>query len=479
MSFSDDSSYNGDCDNSYVDSDVEEEAQLPPAAAAEARASSRSNVKKTQCRIPSDLAVIENHLATIRKALHGEDIDRSLSIRVVKAVFTLQKKYRLDVQKRGESLNPPPKPAIRNTICEMMGLSYSTYTSIIGEYLKRGRFYTSTRAGNPIAKPKKIAHTKKNIIILREFVRARRMRRERTTARQVIDFFVKEGLLEIPVDAQGKYCRKALESANRGVRRVIERLKYRRGRRQNLCPDPSLIIKRDQYLAAFMANRLAPKESRLREVYMDESYIHEHYNKNDEGIWDPNDEQDVMFKKDPTKGSRYCFAAAIQGPNWKVDNPTGEDLGGLVPNSVWAFCPTKKEHHFGDYHKVFNGINFIQWWTQQLLPNLKQPSLILLDNAAYHKVRHPDSPNLREMKKPDVIAYLRSKGVEVDANRSAIDLKSELKEWIQKNIPIEIVRLANRKRTPGTVHPAIPYRSTANRTFVGKSERECGPAVFD
>jgi hypothetical protein len=29
MSFSDDSSYNGDSDNSYVDSDVEEEAQLP------------------------------------------------------------------------------------------------------------------------------------------------------------------------------------------------------------------------------------------------------------------------------------------------------------------------------------------------------------------------------------------------------------------------------------------------------------------
>jgi hypothetical protein len=123
-------------------------------------------VTKTQCWIPSDLTVIDNHLATVWKALHGEDIDRSLSIRVLKAVFTLQKKYRLDVQKRGESLNPPPKPAIRKTICEMMGLSYSTYTSILGEYLKHGRFYTSTRADNPLAKLKKIAHTKKNIIML-------------------------------------------------------------------------------------------------------------------------------------------------------------------------------------------------------------------------------------------------------------------------------------------------------------------------
>jgi hypothetical protein len=39
MSFSDDSSYNEDSDKSYVDSDVEKEAQLPPVAA-KARAGS-------------------------------------------------------------------------------------------------------------------------------------------------------------------------------------------------------------------------------------------------------------------------------------------------------------------------------------------------------------------------------------------------------------------------------------------------------
>jgi hypothetical protein len=39
----------------------------------------------------------------IKKALHGEDIEQSLSVRVMKAVFALQKKYRMEVQKRGES----------------------------------------------------------------------------------------------------------------------------------------------------------------------------------------------------------------------------------------------------------------------------------------------------------------------------------------------------------------------------------------
>merc|ERR1719380_216298 len=40
-----------------------------------------------------------------------------------------------------------------------------------------------------------------------------------------------------------------------------------------------------------------------------------------------------------------------------------------------------------DYHKAFNGTNFKAWFRDQLLPNLHQPSLIMLDNAAYHRVK--------------------------------------------------------------------------------------------
>jgi hypothetical protein len=34
-----------------------------------------------------------------------------------------------------------------------------------------------------------------------------------------------------------------------------------------------------------------------------------------DSIWDPNDDQDVQISKAPSKGRRYCFAAAIQGPD--------------------------------------------------------------------------------------------------------------------------------------------------------------------
>ena len=138
---------------------------------------------------------------------------------------------------------------------------------------------------------------------------------------------------------------------------------------------------------------------RLREVFLDESYIHQHYHKFFDSLWDPNDEQDLQIGKDANKGNRYCFLCAIQGPNPRVFQPDNganandaklldklklsqlekKDRGGVVPGTVWTFCPQKKEHHQGDYHKVFNSSNFMAWWKDQLLQNLTQPSLIIME----------------------------------------------------------------------------------------------------
>jgi hypothetical protein len=102
---------------------------------------------------------------------------------------------------------------------------------------------------------------------------------------------------------------------------------------------------------------------------MDESYIHEHYHCNDDSICDPTDKQDVQIGKNPAKGRRYCFAAAFTGPNPKVENPTqAEDKAGLVPRTVWSFCPRQWKDHQGNYHEVFNGKIFVHHWSEQLLP---------------------------------------------------------------------------------------------------------------
>jgi hypothetical protein len=63
-------------------------------------------------------------------------------------------------------------------------------------------------------------------------------------------------------------------------------------------------VKRDEYLKSLFYNSNLPADERLREVYLDESYIHHHYHHNDDSIWDPNDDQDLMYNK--KKVLLYC-----------------------------------------------------------------------------------------------------------------------------------------------------------------------------
>jgi hypothetical protein len=38
----------------------------------------------------------------------------------------------------------------------------------------------------------------------------------------------------------------------------------------------------------------------------------------------------------------------------------------------------------GDYHQEMNSVVFLEWFENQLMPALKNPSLVVLDNASYH-----------------------------------------------------------------------------------------------
>jgi hypothetical protein len=105
-------------------------------------------------------------------------------------------------------------------------------------------------------------------------------------------------------------------------------------------------------------------------------------------------------------------------------------------------CPQKKGDHQGDYHKVFNGGNYIPWFRDQLLANLHQPSLIMLDNAAYHCVYGEGVPQWYRMKKQECIDYLSTNAVVFDPSMSATEMKQLVKQFIDNNVKIEVVRLA-------------------------------------
>jgi hypothetical protein len=318
------------------------------------------------------------------------------------------------------------KQRIRDTVCNLFHIGHDAYSQIAGGYLHNRKVYQSGKggggmAGNLTAKESRIPRSKAMQIGVRDFVHGCWMNRQRVTGHhQVLDHLIEQKHLFVPVDTMGQYQTVPFKAAFQNVQRWLKEFGgYERGKRKgNLVPSPQNVAKKHHYLRTFFANRAKAPVERLREVYMDESYIHEHYHRNEDSLFDPNDEQDVICQKEKHKGRRYSFCAAIQGPNLQ-GGEAPEDLAGLVPGSIWAFCPQKKGNHLGHYHKVFNGDNYIVWFRDQLIANLHQPSLIMLDNAAYHCVYGGDVPKWHKLKKQECRDYLSSEAVIFDAMMSA------------------------------------------------------------
>jgi hypothetical protein len=242
------------------------------------------------------------------------------------------------------------KPRIRDTICNLFHIGHDAYSQIIGGYLNNRKVYQSGskrgvgRGGKSTAKNTRIPRTFTLQVSVRDFIRSHRMQRQRLTGCQVLDCFVEQKHLAIPRDPLGRYEMLPFNTAYRVVQKWLTEFSgsYERGKRKaNLVPSPQNVAKKHHYLHSFFANRAKPPRERRREVYIDESYICEHYHRNEDSLWDPNDDQDVSYQKEKHKGRMYCFCAAIQGPN-PLGGEEPEDLAGLVPGFIWAFCLLKK-----------------------------------------------------------------------------------------------------------------------------------------
>eukprot|EP00977_Amphora_coffeiformis_P022112 scaffold10488_cov92-Amphora_coffeaeformis.AAC.1 len=140
--------------------------------------------------------------------------------------------------------------------------------------------YSTGGRGGHSNKNTVIPQTKKTAVDIRTFVRDRRARKLRTTATQVLEYCQGEGgylpaLNPEDIDYAMKHA-----AMLRGVQRWLQRNHYKRGKRSgNIVFKEHIAAKRDKYLIEFFANRSLPPETQLREVYLDESYIHQHYKK--------------------------------------------------------------------------------------------------------------------------------------------------------------------------------------------------------
>jgi transposase len=106
-------------------------------------------------------------------------------------------------------------------------------------------------------------------------------------------------------------------------------------------------------------------------------------------------------------------------------------MQGLIDGCYLVFLAKSK---YGDYHQEMNSVVFLEWFENQLMPALKNPGLVVLDNASYHNVKTEDTvcPNLSQKK-----AVLQNYLTQHNIPFSATDTKKVLYEKIkQKKTPV-------------------------------------------
>ena len=97
----------------------------------------------------------------------------------------------------------------------------------------------------------------------------------------------------------------------------------------------------------------------------------------------------------------------------------------LIDGCDLVFLATSRD---GDYHQEMNSVVFLEWLENQLMPALKNHSLVVLDNASYHNVK---TENFSQRK-----AVLQNYLTQYNIPFSATDTKTVLYEKIkQKKTP--------------------------------------------
>ena len=220
-------------------------------------------------------------------------------------------------------------------------------------------------------------------------------------------------------------------------------------RTQHLKEKDYVIAARQRYLRKMRDNRASKDGINIirPEVYLDESYVNK--NHSNDFVW-YSGEDGPWVQKPTGKGERLIIINAITKSGW-------------VPGAKLVFKSTRKT---GDYHGQMNSDLFKKWFTEMLLPNIPNNSIIVMDNAPYHKTLTDYSPPTPQCSKKRIKEWL-----ELNNIFSRKDcLKAELVEILNKIAPQplyiidEIARSKGHEviRTP-PYHPNVIRRNDISR----------------
>ena len=293
----------------------------------------------------------------------------------------------------------PAEPSVKRT-AEALGIGVATVKRIMADY---------NRDPNLLNEPTKMRGRPVHSVSasyqesVRTYVRAANNKGEHITLADIRDFLKKE------------YADESFHKAT--LARTLNRWGFEFGkgvRSQHLKEKDHVVAARQRYLREMRSNRVPGNNTATirPEVYLDESYVNK--NHSNDFIWYYG--EDGPWVQKPTgKGERLIIINAITASGW-------------IPGSKLVFKSTRKT---GDYHGQMNWDLFKKWFTEMLLPNIPEHSLIIMDNAPYHNILSEHSPPTPKSSKKKIKEWLEQNKIYCRDDC----LKPELVEILTKIAP--------------------------------------------
>jgi len=350
-----------------------------------------------------------------------------------------------------------PKRDFSQQISNLTGRSKEVCRIVWSEWLQMCKLEEKRPGSNKTNHATKFKYTFRFLATFRSFIRFNRISHQLITCADILQHLRRHRFIHLQNSEPSS---KEFKAALRLVQRTVHRLGYIRARKNpNAVPAmPQHIIEhRNRYLRLMHENREAPDSTRRRLVYTDESYIHHNYNHLDRSIIDPTYD-DSQMKRHPKIGRRYCFVAALVGPDLTVAEEQREGnqhpfilkdsihifQGGEVKQADGTLRPKPAAKITKDYHGMFDSEYYIEYMGV-LLNALDDAGVkntyILMDNASYHKT-YPEGIPKGNMTKAKFVEAAEKFGFKADPAQSRIEIWQQFRRFRDEHIPYQIQQMA-------------------------------------
>ncbi|OQR85543.1 hypothetical protein ACHHYP_11720 [Achlya hypogyna] len=280
--------------------------------------------------------------------------------------LTLEEK--LDILRLHAGLRDDGIANVAIKIAKWLGRGQDIVKAVLREYRYTGSLKVAKAPSNTTNHASRVPNTPEVRALVKQFIRDRSVTRTRTVAKDVLGLLLAKDKVQIKMNNTKDYDDKGYNACLRAVQAFVGKQGYKRGKRDGIISfrmTEAHEMARNNYVK-FMVPVV--KEARRPVVYLDESFIHHHYSRHLDSLYDPTDTKETKAKH---KCRRYCFIAGILHD--------GTDFSHLVGLHIFE-GGKKNGKTIKDYHAMFNHDFF------------RRLVVFVMDNAKYRKGKSTATP---------------------------------------------------------------------------------------